>query len=391
MAASDHPAASGAGELWSPASRWIILIAFAAGVACRYLALDHTTPDTFTFLLPWYEFARSQGLGSLGHPFTNYNYTPFYSYLLLIASRFDGWAQPWHLIKLITFAAEFGCAIVAARIVALGNMQRQAPSIAFAAVWLAPTVLYNGAMWGQADALWAFFCLVSIGCFCRERPRWGVIAFGMAFAVKAQAAFLGPFVFAFVLRRTIHWAWLFAVPAVYFLVALPAWLLGQPIEDIASVYLRQAQTLHWLSLNAGNPWLFVPPRFYTEGVVIGMTLAAAAGLAISIRVARSKLPLTPELLVLAATVSLLLMPFLLPKMHDRFFYAFEVTAIVLACLNPKFITIAVMAQLTGVLSYFAYDGVNGYGPLLAAFGNSALVLALGSYAWGRFGGCKIPV
>ena len=63
------------------------------------------------------EFAREHGIASLGRAFTNY--TPFYSYLLFAVSRFDGWIEPWHLIKTISFVFEFGCAALAARFVAL--------------------------------------------------------------------------------------------------------------------------------------------------------------------------------------------------------------------------------------------------------------------------------
>lgn len=43
----------------------------------------------------------------------------------------------------------------------------------------------------------------------------------------------------------------------------------------------------------------------------------------------------PEVLLTAAAASLLLAPYLLPKMHDRYFYPFELTAIILACLQPR--------------------------------------------------------
>ena len=77
----------------------IVGTAIAAGLICRYAALDYKTADTSAYLLPWYDYARLHGVAALGHTFTNY--TPFYSYLLLIATRFDGIAAPWYLIKAI--------------------------------------------------------------------------------------------------------------------------------------------------------------------------------------------------------------------------------------------------------------------------------------------------
>ncbi|WP_456663794.1 hypothetical protein [Bradyrhizobium sp. LB13.1] len=49
------------------------------------------------------------------------------------------------------------------------------------------------------------------------------------------------------------------------------------------------------------------------------------------------------------------MPYLLPKMHERYFYAFEFASIALACLNPRYLPFAVIAQVAGELSYLAFE------------------------------------
>src|SRR5690349_9187644 len=202
MARNSEPA-SDLRDRGEAAGRALLAAGFIAGLVCRYATLDHKTADATLYLLPWYELVREHGIAILGRTFTNY--TPFYGYLLFIASRFDGWAEPWYLIKAISFFFEFGCAAVAARLVSFGHARAPMPAIAFVCVWLAPTVLYNGALWGQADSLWTFFCLLSVYSLCREKPGLAVIAFGIAFAIKAQAVFLGPFIFGFVLRGRIHW------------------------------------------------------------------------------------------------------------------------------------------------------------------------------------------
>jgi Gpi18-like mannosyltransferase len=361
-------------------SRTIVAAGFLAGLVCRYLALDQVTDDTTKFLLPWYDFAQSHGLSSLGHTFTNY--TPFYSYLLVAATAFHGLLAPRYLIKGISFIFEFGCAVMAARLVASNKESIYGPSVAFAAVWLAPTVLFNGAVWGQADAIWTFFILLSVYLIGKDRPRAGVLSFSIGFSVKAQAIFLSPLIFALVLRRTIHWLWLAAIPIVYLTVAAPAWLLGQSLTDIVRVYFSQAETFARLSMNAANLWLLVPNRFYEFGVAFGLMISAAAGLLYSILVARAKDLCKVDHLVTAAALSLLLMPFVLPKMHDRYFYAFEVMAIVLACSKPRFAVIAVAAQINGLIAYLSYYGIATRLMGLAAIGNGWILLQLALY-WQR--------
>jgi Gpi18-like mannosyltransferase len=298
---------------------------------------------------------------------------------LVAATAFHGLFEPWHLIKGISFIFEFGCALMAARLVASDKERIYSPSVAFAAVWLAPTVLFNGAVWGQSDAIWTFFILLSVYFISRDRPRAGLVSFAVGFSVKAQAIFLSPLIFALVLRRTIHWLWLATIPIVYLAVAAPAWLLGQPLSDILTVYFNQAETYARLSMNAANMWLLVPNRFYGPGVAAGMAISAAAGLVFSIVAARAKDLHKLEHLVAAAAVSLLLMPFVLPKMHDRYFYAFEVMAIILACLKPRFSVVAIAAQINGVIAYLSYYGIAAPLMVPAVIGNGWILLQLALY------------
>lgn len=147
----------------SPLAIVLVMVCGFAGLALRYLAREHATVDAFQFLIPWYAFARDHGIGGLAESFTNY--TPFYSYLLLIVARFDWLGQPLSLVKTISVIFELGCAIVVAHMVWRATKVPLRASLAFCAVWLAPTVIFNGALWGQTDSIWTFFTLVSVALF----------------------------------------------------------------------------------------------------------------------------------------------------------------------------------------------------------------------------------
>lgn len=362
---------TGIGEL----QRWRAPIAIAVGcgligVVLRYLAREHATADAAEYIT-WYKFARDHGVGGLAEAFTNY--TPFYSYLLLIATWFDRLGQPLSLVKAMSAIFELGCAIVVARIVWHSTRLPWRASLAFCAVWLAPTVLFNGAMWGQADSIWTFFALLSVMMFMRDRN--GVLPFAIGCSVKAQAVFLGPFVLGMILRRKIHLAWLAAIPATYAILAIPILVAGRPAVSVLGIYLGQANTFHHLTMNAANLWVFAGATPYAVGVAIGLVLAAASGLVLSIFIAQSQRT-GPEFILLVACVSLILMPYLLPKMHERYFYGFELACIALACLNLRYLPFAVIAQVDGVLSYLAFEGEIVMGLLPAALCNTFLVFYL---------------
>ncbi|MVT74573.1 hypothetical protein GPL20_16270 [Bradyrhizobium cajani] len=355
----------------SPLAIALMLVCGLVGFALRYLAREHTNDDAFQFLIPWYTFARDHGVGALGEAFTNY--TPFYSYLLLIAARFDWLGQPLSLVKAISVVFEFGCAAVVAQMVWRATKMPLRASMAFCAVWLAPTVIFNGAMWGQSDSIWTFFTLVSVALFMRDRN--GILPFAVAFSVKAQSIFLGPFVLGMILRRRIHVAWLAAIPAVYLVLAIPVLVAGRSLGSVSSVYMDQVNTFDRLFISAANIWIFAAGTPYAIGVAVGVALATASGLALSIFIARSKRT-GPEFILLVACVSLMLMPYLLPKMHERYFYAFELASIALSCINPRYLPFAIIAQIDGVLSYLAFDAGMAMSLPPAALCNTILALYL---------------
>jgi Gpi18-like mannosyltransferase len=355
------------------------------GLTLRYLAREHATIDAVRYLIPWYSFARDHGVDGLGEAFTNY--TPFYSYLLLIAAQFDWLGQPLSLVKAISAVFEFGCAIVVAQIVWRATRAPLRASLAFCGVWLAPTVIFNGALWGQADSIWTFFTLVSVSLFMQNRN--GVLPFAVAFSAKAQGVFLGPFVLGMILRRKIHWAWLAAVPGVYVVLAIPALVAGRPIASVFRVYMEQADTFHRLTMNAANIWVFAWGAPYAIGVAVGLVLGAAGGLALSVFIERSKRE-GPDFILLVACASLMLMPYLLPKMHDRYFYAFELASIALACLNLRYLPFAVIAQVDGVLSYLPFECGIVIGLLPAALSNTVLGFYLVLDLWRGERGFRFP-
>lgn len=355
---------------------WLALAAFAAGCALRWPGLPYLTSDATLFLQPWYAFALAHGRAGLGEAFTNY--TPAFSYLLLAATHFDGHAQPIALIKSISFVFEFGSALVGAAIVRRLDPSPVRAAVAFALLWTAPTVILNGSVWGQADAIWTFCLLLTLLALLAQRPGLAAIAFGLAFAVKAQAIFLAPLGLALVINRTIRPAWMLALPAVYLILALPVLVAGRPFGDVATIYLQQSSTYSGLSRNAANLYLFADPSWYGPVLVVGLAAAALAALAFAIRVGRTGAKLPADVLILAAAVSLILMPVALPKMHDRYFYAFEIVILVLAVARPGLGIVAAVAQLTAGLAYFPMLGLNPLGLPLAALLNLAILVSLGS-------------
>lgn len=179
-----------------------------------------------------------------------------------------------------------------------------------------------------------------------------MLAFGIALSLKFQAMFLAPAIFALWLRRHVPFWTPLLVPVVYTLLMIPAWLEGRPFSALISVYFAQSQTYHSLTMNAPNPYSWIPNQFYSPVVIAGLLLMTAIGSLFAWLVWRSRVRLDEALTLRLCTLSLIMTPFFLPKMHDRFFFPADVFAIAYGFFFPRqyYVPIAI-----GFASLFAYN------------------------------------
>ncbi|MEO0665007.1 MAG: hypothetical protein AAFY97_04655, partial [Pseudomonadota bacterium] len=91
--------------------------------------------------------------------------------------------------------------------------------------------------------------------------------------------------------------------------------------------------------------------------------------------------------------SALAMPFLLPKMHDRYFFMGEVLLLMLALTDRRFWPAALLAQVSAVFIYAIYFDVTGLSavlsdPALGTVGVTFMGLTLLSFARARKGSAR---
>ncbi|OHD73865.1 MAG: hypothetical protein A2177_14340 [Spirochaetes bacterium RBG_13_68_11] len=89
-------------------------------------------------------------------------------------------------------------------------------------------------------------------------------------------------------------------------------------------------------------------------LVFGIAAAAVMTLAWVVVYARRIRNMTADITILCATVSVAIVPFLLPKMHDRFFYLLDVFSFLLVFFMPRLWIVAVAAQVASVLVYLMF-------------------------------------
>lgn len=325
-----------------------LVVVFAAYL--RYMFRDFVTGDFINYTSVWYAAVQEHGLAAAGSPVSNY--TPPYLYLLFLTSVAFPHLPAVMAVKIPSIAFDLICSGAVFLIVRLRYRAGVLPVWAALTVLIAPTVICNGAMWGQADSIYAGFLLLCIFSLMRGWGALAMIAFALALSIKFQSMFLAPALCAFWLRRHIRFWHLLLVPAVYALAMVPAWLEGRPALDLATVYGTQTVTYQSLSKNAPNPYLWLPDRYYGPIAIAGVVLMAVIGGYYVWRVVRSRVRLDPPLILKLCLLSVLMTPFFLPKMHERFFFVADVTAIAYAFYFPRQYVVAILVSFA---SFFAYQ------------------------------------
>lgn len=338
-----------------PITRYLV-IGMIFAVLIRWICFPNKSVDYKYFLSPWYDFIASHGgFSALKYDFADY--TPPYLYWILIATTLLSGLPKTLAIKLFAMSFDFICAFFVYKIVRLKYPEGNKPIFAFLAIILSPTVIYNSALWGQCDVIYTTGLIACIYFLSIHKQIPALISFGIAISFKLQAMFLSPLLLILLIKKRISWYYLPLIPATYIVAMLPAWFAGRPMSELLLVYSKQANTYKELAKNVPNIYQWIPNNFYNIVVPIGLILTTFAIFLLAYLVDKSKLKITQDRLIYLATLSVLFMPYILPKMHERYFYPADICSIIFAFYFPKYIWVAVSVQMA---SFFSYLGTPIY-------------------------------
>jgi len=335
-----------------------LALMFVTGFALRVIFLPAHTVDMTVSNLPWYDYIVAHGrFNAMGDLFADY--TPPYLYLLSLATLTESFLPNLTAIKLIPIAFDLVNVALIYKIVKEFSGDRIKTALAALTFWILPTVMVNSAFWGQADSLYVCFLLLCVFYLLKEKWTAAVVAFSISFAIKAQAVFILPLLAVLFLKKQIPLRAFLLTPLIYLALMFPAWLAGRSAISLIFAYFGQADRFKFASKNAANFYFFLPPAAYQTALTIGIPLAAVLLLTWAFVYGFKRYALTPRALVLAALVSVALTPFLLPKMHDRYFYPADVFSLIAAFFIPEIWFVPIAYQVISLLSYTPFlFGVN---------------------------------
>ena len=359
-----------------------LIALFALGLLAR-LFTGKITGDMSKFYFIWYQNILDNG-AAVAFREHLIGYTPAFWYLFAGTTLLDPILPRVTAIKLLPILFDCISTYFVYRIVRLKYPTGNKPYWAAGLFFALPTLFINSAQWGQMDALYTTFLIISLFFFLQEKPLQGMLAFALSFAIKFQAIFFVPFLVVLLLKGKVRWWQFFLVPAVYVITCIPAVLLGSSWLDVLTIYLRQTALFSQLTVNAPNLYIFVPWEVAEPALRIGFIVAFCSLAAWIIFTIVDKREITPERMVLLALISVSLTPFVLPRMHERYFYPADALSLIVAFFNPDLWIIPFAFQLSSGLAYSVY--LKGKSPEPVMYGaiiNTVILIVLIVYQFSR--------
>ena len=344
-------------SLWVLAKEDYLFLSLGALLALvlRLLLRDYVSQDADHFYLPWFEFLRSNGgFAALKLNFSNYSPLNLYFLLISVFLKDSFGVSRILAIKLIGIVFDFVAAYFVIKIINLKFKQRIVGFLGGLTFLFLPTVFINSGLWAQTDGTYTAFLFAAVYGLLRKRYNLALVAVGLAFAFKLQAIFLIPLLFLLVILSELPLKSLWFAPAALFATLLPAWAAGRPLVDLIAFYFGQMNSFPDLTMNAPTFYAFLDTSVNEYFSLAGIVLAAGVLLVCLSAVYKIRPKMTAAMLINLATISVLLTPYILPKMHERYFYPAEGFSLILAFYRPRTILAPVLLQLITLCTYHNY-------------------------------------
>ena len=341
--------------LEKPDGRTLALVGgvMALTMAARVSMLDYISSDYQSFLVLWLDAFRKGGFATLGENVGDYNL--IYQYILLLISKAP--LKDLYLIKLFSVIFDYALALSMAR--AAGLFAGEKPTLLI--VLTLPTVLINGACWGQCDAVYVFFIVMSLCDMKTRKPVRAAAMLAIAFAFKLQTIFFFPIVLLGLIHGEYKPKHALVFALAYLATTVPALIAGRSLGDALGVYVNQSVGQYYdrLTYNAPNLYTFFPmlvfantqeytwmryiagvdgksPNAYLRDDLMRMmqdaTLYACVALVLIVVIywLMHAKEVTPEMTLDMALFFAIFLPFVMPKIHERYFFMADMLSILYA-------------------------------------------------------------
>jgi dolichyl-phosphate-mannose-protein mannosyltransferase len=303
-------------------------------------------PRVFYSVVSWCDYPPLNvyffwGFGSLAQAFSLSKTQAMFSIVKLVPNIFDI-ATTFLIYVFVRQRLNFKTALFAAALYAFN-----------------PAVIFNTAVWGQFDANYTFFLVLSLMLALASKPELSALTFALGILTKPQSIALLPLI-AFLIFRKLGWRRLLTSTlsgaVTVFAVILPfEW--SNPVTFLSNIYFGAYSGYEYTSINAFNAWalggLWVPDGYL---FIVGWALFGAFA-AFTLSVLHRRFKASGEILVLFSAFMFLFGFFMLPtRIHERYLFpAISILALMFPFIKKaRTLYVVLTATLLVNVSYVLY-------------------------------------
>lgn len=328
------------------------------GIIIHLCGIDFQSDDYQSFLYPWWVQIENGGVQGLATQVGNYN-IPYQIITYLFTLLPIG---PLYSYKLLSIIFDFVLACSAALLVRnfCKNKSALKSVITYSLVFCSMTVVLNSAFWAQCDSIYVSFILLAIYFLRKEKNITSFVMLGIAFAFKLQFIFILPvFLYYYVSTRKVSIMHFLIIPAVDFIMCLPAVILGRNALDIFTIYADQTDYGKLIQMNCPNIYAFMCEghdinNYYllkTLSIILTVTVLGI-GLALVIY---KKVDLAgTENFLIASIWTVFTCIMFLSSMHERYSYLLDILLIIYTVITTKRVWLTVACNLVSLRGYCYY-------------------------------------
>ena len=361
------------GNLKKPSLWAVSVLLLALAFVSRAMVFDYETLDYQDFLTHWVDFFRFHGgFAALDTPVGNYN-IPYLYFMALFS--YSG-IRDLYLIKLLSVFFDVVLAYGSMMLVGKFVQSPVRRLACFFTVLFLPTVFLNGAVWGQCDSIYVALAVMSIFLALDGKPVRAMIFIALSFGFKLQAVFVMPVFAVLLIAGKVELKHFLVFPLTYVILVLPAVIAGRPFPDTLLLYFGQTGSIgDALNYNSSSLFAILDRVQNTDlAAKIAVIAAFVFMLLVIAAVFFGRKRMTNRVILGAAVLFAVGIPFLLPHMHDRYFFAADIMALIMAFAAFEYSPAALLVQFGSLLGYHAYLKMRFLLPM--RYGGWAMLAAL---------------
>lgn len=194
---------------------------------------------------------------------------------------------------------------------------------------LLPGILVNSAILGQCDSIYTAFVLAFIYNILKNHNKLALSFLGIAISFKLQSLFIAPVILYLIATKKIKIYDLFFIILGFILPFIPTILIGKGLIENIKILMFQTSEYNYFVKSCPNIYSLFLLNYKQINIFLKYSLAIIVGIiAIFISLHKYKDGYNDTTFIHKSFLISTIVVFLLPSMHDRYFYLANILGII---------------------------------------------------------------